>query len=790
MDDDAWSALVSLYDSGKVDEAESRCREALRLEPDQLEAIYLLGRIHLDRADSAQAIALLRRAAQLAPDWPEAHAGLGAALLHGSRLEEATYHLRRAADLERNDPEAQNNLGVALQTGGRAKEAEAAFLEALRLRPDYPEALRNLGSTLSSLGQYSEAAARFRQALARGLQDPEILLDLGDAYLALEEYDAAEREFRRALERSPGSALALSRVEATRAARSSAISADKCVLAGAEYLKGGQAAAAAAAFRQALLVSPDHVDALRGLAVTLLRTGRPDQARAILERLLDLSDPNAELLNTYGVALDALGEKRQAAAQFRKALEIDPSCRGAMANLIRALLDIDEVGEALPLCRRGLELWPDSAELHLALGATLSRQRGSEAAAARAFRDAVRLDPQSALGWLNLAAIHMRQGDEMKAVRPLRRVLKIDPNSVSALNDLAHIYLSGGRREKGEDLLRRALALSPGSVSMHVIAMHVHLGYSLLARGQFDEGWSHTEWRVRAPSCRERQFSAPKWRGQPNPDGTLLVYPEHGFGDNIQFVRYLAMARERWKGRVVYSAYPELFALLDASGLPVEIVSFPQHVPDPRDGYDAFVSIMSLPGLMGTVLNTIPGNVPYLKTPAERMDAWHHLCNPLDPRLNIGLVWSGGAENANDRRRSCNIAQLAPLAGVTGVRYFSLQTGREAAQLAASPDGLEIADVGSGLRDFADTAAVLQHLDLLISVDTAVAHLGGALGRPSWTLLPFVADWRWLIDREDSPWYPTLRLFRQPRSGDWASVWNRVAAELRIMVEARGSSMR
>jgi len=244
------------------------------------------------------------------------------------------------------------------------------------------------------------------------------------------------------------------------------------------------------------------------------------------------------------------------------------------------------------------------------------------------------------------------------------------------------------------------------------------------------------------------------------------------------------LAREQY---VVYYSCPELYELFEASELVTEIVSWPPSAPYPQEGYDAFISLMSLPGLFGTVTETIPADVPYLRAPRDRSAAWRERLD-IGEDMSVGLVWAGRREGQGDARRTCDPALLAPLAGIPGVRLFSLQTGSDAKQLQQPPHGLEITDLGADIRDFADTAAIMEQLDLIISIDTASAHLAGALGRPAWILLPFAADWRWLIDREDSPWYPTVRLFRQPRWNSWEPVWNRVADELRALVERRADA--
>jgi Flp pilus assembly protein TadD len=780
VDQRTLTQVIALYETGKLDEAEKTCRDVLSREPDQLEATYLLGRIQLDRSDAAAAIPLLRRAARLAPDWPEIHANLGAALYMRGKTDEAAHHVRRACALDPDDAEAHNNLGVLLQADGRAKEAEAAFLRALEIRPGYPEAVCNLGATLYSLGRYSDAVERLRQALALDTQNPEVQLALGEACLSVGDLTAAEFEFSRVLDRHPEEKRALDGLERVREAQFRAGSIAECIGAGAQSVDRGEMEAAEAAYRQALSLAPEDDAALKGLALVLLRTGRADQARPILKSLLERRPDDVELLNNLGVALRDLGAQRDAVGYFRKAMEIDPDDRNALANLAYTLAMVGCSEEAIPLCRRALAIWPDSAELYNALAVGLTQQRDTENAVS-AYRSALSLNPHLATAWMNLGVAYFRIGQEIKGVRPLRRALAIEPDQVEALNNLGLIYLLRGRYETAEELLRRAIALRPNASDFRL-----NLAFCLLARERYEEGWQEYEHRLRVPDCAEPKLGAPNWRGESNPSGTLMVYTEQGYGDNIQFIRYLGMVKERWQGRVVYYSCPELYALFKASGLPTEIVSWPT-MPYPQEGYDAFVSLMSVPGLFGTVTQTIPARVPYLSAPDDRVEAWRSRIDP-GPELKVGLAWAGRRDTHLESRRACDLAQLSPLAGIPGVRYYSLQTGPDARQLERPPEGLEITDLGRDLVDFADTAAIMQHLDLVISIDTAAAHLAGALGRPAWILLPVSPDWRWLTDREDSPWYPTARLFRQQRPMQWEPIWRRVADALQVLALDRRST--
>jgi hypothetical protein len=290
----------------------------------------------------------------------------------------------------------------------------------------------------------------------------------------------------------------------------------------------------------------------------------------------------------------------------------------------------------------------------------------------------------------------------------------------------------------------------------------MNLAMALLAIGDFRAGGAEYEWRLRKDP-RRPPIDTPLWDGRPLSDGTLLLCAEQGLGDTIQFVRYAPLLRAR-VGRLVLACPPPLAPLLrNAPGLD-DVISFGAKLPR----VDAYLPLLSVMQRLGTDLGDVPATTPYLTADAAPRPALAALLDGGGPR--IGLVWRGNPNHPNDRRRSLPLALLRPVLEVAGPRFFSLQLGAPPGELADPALAGRVTDLAPHLRDFADTAAAMSALDLIITVDSAAAHLAGALGRPCWVLLPFSADWRWLLERGDSPWYPTMRLFRQPRCGEWPPV--------------------
>jgi hypothetical protein len=297
----------------------------------------------------------------------------------------------------------------------------------------------------------------------------------------------------------------------------------------------------------------------------------------------------------------------------------------------------------------------------------------------------------------------------------------------------------------------------------------------LLLRGDFPKGFEQYEWR-RSKICSRRVFTQPEWDGGPFPGKTLLLHAEQGLGDTLHFIRYAPLVRELG-GRVVVECQKPLAHLLDS------IAGIDALVPegDPLPPFELHTPLLSLPHLLGTTEATVPAVVPYLSPEPSAVDVWRQRLGRGE-KLKVGLVWAGSPGHKNDRNRSIPFKLLRPLLEMPGIRFFALQVGERASDIEAARLQGSIDDISPNLNDFADTAAALSMLDLLISVDTAPAHLAGALGRPVWLLLPFSPDWRWKMDREDSLWYPTMRLFRQPTQSDWLSTIRRIRDELAALV--------
>ncbi|MEA3360400.1 MAG: hypothetical protein U9R17_13480, partial [Thermodesulfobacteriota bacterium] len=338
------------------------------------------------------------------------------------------------------------------------------------------------------------------------------------------------------------------------------------------------------------------------------------------------------------------------------------------------------------------------------------------------------------------------------------------------LYNLGGILEEGGKLDEAEACYRRLLKIIPDYAQGKQ-----NLGIILLLKGELREGFELYESRWEANNLKPR-FSGTPWEGQSLKSKTILLYAEQGMGDTIQFVRYLPLVKALGC-KVILAVQPNLTGVLSNIECVDQVISYDTNTPF----YDYHATLLSLPHILKTTLDTIPNITPYLLADTNSINKWKSIFNnPLD--FKVGLVWAGSPKNGNDKRRSFSVETLIPLLHIRGIKFFSLQMGEKSKELNLFGLNTEITDLSPELKDARDTAAAITLMDLIISVDTSVGHLSGALAHPTWLLLPFAPDWRWMLKREDTPWYPTMRLFRQPEPGDWGTVVEKIRRELTQIV--------
>jgi Flp pilus assembly protein TadD len=465
----------------------------------------------------------------------------------------------------------------------------------------------------------------------------------------------------------------------------------------------------------------------------------------------------------------------QAIGSFRRAASLNPNLSKAHCKLGNALQSTGQIDQAIAEFRHALILNPNLVEAHNNLAIAL-QEDGRAGEAIAAARLAISLDPHLAEAHYNLGNALKANGQSDAAIAAYRRALALNPDLAEAHHNLGIACRSIGQIDEAIAAYRRALALNRG-----LAEAHNSLGLALLLQGEFLPGWDEYEWRWKMkdfPSP-ERNFDQAQWNGQPLEGRTLLLHAEQGIGDTLQFIRYLPPIR-RLGASIIVECPSELQRLIRPIASGHRVVATGQPLPP----FELHCPLMSLPRVFGTTLDSIPREIPYLHADADDIQTWKDRLGEDLPSLKVGLAWAGSPNHAEDRYRSIALDRLGPLGQVPGIRFVSLQRGHAATQTNKLPHGMQLIDISEEINDFADTAALIANLDLVIAVDTAVAHLAGAMGAPVWVLLPFAPDWRWMLDREDSPWYPTMRLFRQPLRGDWDSVVARIVCALSIWTKS------
>jgi len=522
-------------------------------------------------------------------------------------------------------------------------------------------------------------------------------------------------------------------------------------------------------YRQILAAQPDHADALHLLGVLALGGGHYDVAEDLIGQAIAVAPRNPIYRSNLGNALRQRGQLDEAIASYQQALALKPDYAEALTNLGVAWKEKGRLDDAIGCYQRALALRPSYPDAHNNLGNALT-DRGRLDEAVDCFQQALTLQPENAGTYYNMATARLKQGRLEEALACYQRALTLRPAFADAWYNQGNTLQKLGRRQEAIACYQRAVALRPDFAEAHY-----NMALEWLVLGQYREAWPHYEWRWRCKDFHSpaREFPRPQWDGGPLAGRTVHLHAEQGLGDSIHFIRYVALVAQKG-GRINLECQPQLKRLFQRIPNVCQVVTTGELLPE----FDVHCPLQTLPLLLGTTLESIPREIPYLYAEAAASADWAQRLRGAACRLKVGLVWGGNTRNINDHNRSIPLAALGPLAQVPGVVFVSLQTGDPAEQAKNPPAGMPLLDWTQELQDFADTAALIANLDLVIAVDTAVAHLAGAMGKPVWVLLPVAPDWRWLLAREDSVWYPTMRLFRQAKAGEWGDVVARMGAAL------------
>lgn len=513
--------------------------------------------------------------------------------------------------------------------------------------------------------------------------------------------------------------------------------------------QAGQLQEAQALYREVLERDPGNIDALHFSGVVAYQRGEHDEAEALIVRALERNASNPAAQNNLGNVLSARGRLDEAAARYRRAITLQPDYVDAHVNLGSVLVKQEKLEEAAACYESGLAVVPHSARLHF-----------------------------------NLATVLTGRGSLEDGVAGFRKALSLKQDYPEAYNGMAAAFMALARVEDAEKSYRKALALKPDFGQ-------ARFGYALarLMQGDYATGFALLESRFDKAALTESIYAGmharvdelrdvPRWLGEDATGKALLVWTDQGFGDTLMFLRYLRLLKRRGFGKLIVQCEPPFMRLVQTLPEVDKVVS--GKAPVPFGEFDCHCPISSLPLAFATRLDTIPAQVPYLFVPPAMKEEWGRRLAGVGP-LRVGLVWAGRSDFTRDALRRLRLQQFSPLFEVDGVAFVSLQKGDPAAQRIGT--AWTILDWMDECNDLLDTAALMEQLDLVISVDTGMVHLAGALGRPVWVLNRFESDWRWGLEREDCAWYPTMRIFRQQKPGDWDGVMQRVAGALRNVVD-------
>ena len=718
--DPAWEkrlldhARVAM-ESGAFVVAERSYRELLGADPAHPDALHMLGVIQFREGRTDDAFQLIGRSLASRPT-PLALANHAGLLATMGRREEALADLDHALALNPAHPRALMQRAALLAELARRDEALDAYDRLLAVAPQFVDGYCQRSAVLRELGRLDDALASCDLALMRDARAFVVLVERGQVLHALGRRQEAIDSYGQALAAKPDSA-------------------DVLYLRAMIHADLGWLDLALADLNTAIAAAPTFVPAIYNSAVILERMGRFDEALARCDRIVALDPTHAKAWGNRGNALHGLGRGEAAADSYRRSLDAEPNAIEVLCNLATTLRRLGQRDEALQVCDRALAVDGEHTGAWFARGRVLQGLHRSDEALACFDRVLAATDGDS--------LAHFHRGNTLVTLR---------------------------RHDDAKAAFDRAIGLDAD-----FIHAHTNRAFLCLSIGEFREGWEGYEWRWRDSQMFGDlpQFVQPRWTGvEPLAGKTILVHAEQGLGDTLQFCRYLSMVKALG-ARVIFEAPPELKPLADTLAGVDEFV--PRERGTALPPFDTYCPLLSLPKAFGTELATIPAQVPYMKADAARVAAWRDKLG-ASSRPRVGIVWSGNPKHVNDHNRSIRFADLEPML-TDRVEWISVQKvvrDEDEALLAASA----VRHFGSDLKDFGETAALLENVDCVVCVDTSVAHLAGVLGRPLWVMLPHTPDFRWLLDREDNPWYPQARLFRQSVAGEWGDVFARIRATL------------
>jgi tetratricopeptide (TPR) repeat protein len=694
---------------------------------------------------------------KMEPDEAHALHGLGVIRAKQGLTTEALQFFDQALNQIDNDPKLYIHRGHAFRALEEWEKALESYNQALKYSPSHEEALCYQGHLFQQINDFKSALASYETALSYHLHSFQAWYGRGNALLSLDQLEEALESYTQALHYQPDYAPAWNN-------RGAILQALK------------RYAEAIVQYEQALQINPQFVDALYNSARTYQVMHQFEQALPFFDRVIALKPDYADAFNYRGVSFYHTQQYEKALNDYSQAILLNPNYPQALNNKGAALHALNQSEEAILCYQHALVLAPNYVEALYNQGNTLlALERKEEALAC--FNAALAIKPDYLDAVNNKGAVLHKLNRLEEALAVYQSALDIQTHS-QLLYNCANLFIHLNHPQKAIEHYEQAITLQNDDFNALNDA-YFNKGICELLLGRLEEGWKGYEWRFHVQSLKGRlgptqhyYDQQPAWTGQEDIQGkTILLHVEQGLGDIMQFCRYIPLLLER--GANVILEIPLILQSL-LSSLPWDITI--TLIGNPPPSFDHHISLLSLPYAFGTTLATIPSPIPYLSAPAERILYWKNKLS-RSKKSRIGLVWSGNKTHTNDKKRSIALKIFMPLLSSKYTFYCLQKEIREEDQ--ATLQHSPIYDFSTVLDNFSETAALMSQLDLVITVDTSVAHLAGAMGKPVWILLPYMPDWRWMLNQDNTPWYPSARLFRQRKEDDWDSVIEAVQNTLR-----------
>lgn len=662
--------------------------------------------------------------------------------------------------------------------------AERLYQVILSEYPNQFEALFLLGLLKIDQGEYESAVHSFHKALNVSADNADVYNYLAVAWLGLNKYSVALECLKKSVEFKPDYSEAYYNM-------------------GIVFQKMGDIFNAELSYKRTIYFNPENAVAYHNLAILLCEQGKFKDSEINYRRAIEINNNYFLAYNNLGDLLQKSDKLSEAIDCYKKAVKLKPDYADAYYNLGIALQRLGNYSDAITSFKQAVMINPNLPEFHYHLGNALSN-KGEFEESVKSYREALKFQSGNAETYLNLSVSLLKLGMADESVLNCYKAIDINSDYAEAYHNLGVAFNDMGRFNDAVDSYKHALQIKPDYREAHVNlgnsyknmlkldeaikcfslavtdkdeydAGRMNRALTWLLKGDFRQGWPAYEHRLLKKEYPKRKFHSPRWDGMPLNGKTILVYSEQGLGDTIQFVRFLPMLKKTG-ARVVFECQESLLPLLKRCDGIDDIVVLKKDI-DHLIKFDVHLPLLSLPLLLGVTLDSIPASVPYIFPDCEIVSKMAGILCP-DTNFKVGIVWAGNPKQSNDRNRSCRLDCFALLGNVPGVTLYSLQKGSPESQINNPPDGLSVCDLNSVMCGFSDTAAFIYNLDLVISVDTAVAHLAGAIGKPVWALVCHCPTWYFQLDRDDCAWYPTMRLFRQPKPRDWDAVLQKVAVAL------------